>query len=204
MDTINDNAPSSNKEIEPFDVYKALPRALSSRSIHVDEDVLVQSTSSLAASGGAAVDDMPPTPSSKKKGDVNSSVVTVPGTPIKGEEGGLVLLGSLLGERQKRRKRIEYAASTRAADVMRALRPTTPILALDVERSVLAGAARLRPDAADAVARVEQLGAVQPRAKGELRALTNWCASVSARQVPLAVLYSVRDDCVEILVRTLN
>eukprot|EP01108_Squamamoeba_japonica_P003337 TRINITY_DN2722_c0_g1_i2.p4 TRINITY_DN2722_c0_g1~~TRINITY_DN2722_c0_g1_i2.p4 ORF type:complete len:134 (-),score=63.15 TRINITY_DN2722_c0_g1_i2:52-453(-) len=58
-------------------------------------------------------------------------------------DGGVVLLGGLQHENKKRQKRIVYAAETAARDIMRALRPNTPILALDVDRATLIGAARL-------------------------------------------------------------
>ena len=120
------------------------------------------------------------------------------------ELGGVVLLGGLQHEHKKRQKRLKYAAETAARDVMRALRPNTPILALDVDRATLVGAARLRPDAPDGRQRIAELGAAHARAKGELKALEKWCRATAVRLCPLVVLYSPRDDCVEIMVRSLH
>ena len=80
----------------------------------------------------------------------------------------------------------------------------TPILALDVDRATLIGAARLRPDAPDGRQRTAELGSSHSRSKGELKALEKWCHGVSVRVCPLVVLYSPRDDVVEIMVRSLH
>jgi hypothetical protein len=97
-----------------------------------------------------------------------------------------------------------YAAETNTREITRALRPNTPILALDVERHVLHAASRLRPDAPDGRHRVSALGNQFPRARGELRALEKWCEQKSVRQHPLVVLYSSRDDCSDIMLRSVS
>ena len=85
------------------------PMKRSASSMSQNNAALSESTNMAGSSGGAS-----------SQATSNSS--NAQGTTGTGDMAKVVLLGALQGERAKRTKRIEYAALTAAADVLRALR----------------------------------------------------------------------------------